>query len=194
MSVLVKMLSHHHGLTHREAQFAGSFLLKGTGGEGRCGVALLRFLLNILYHKLALLADLQESQHFVVCLEAGVELSLHLTLRTIGIRQSEDGADTVVGLTLEVLDLAFTLNDESNGNALYTTGRQGGFHLSPKHGRELEANKAVEYTTGLLCVHQVHVQMTRVLDSSQNGRLGNLVENDTVGFLFIQSEHFAKVP
>ena len=39
----IEPLGHHHGLSHREAQFARCLLLQGGGGEGRCGRFLRRF-------------------------------------------------------------------------------------------------------------------------------------------------------
>ena len=55
-------------------------------------------------------------------------------------------------------------------------------------------NQSVEYTTCLLGIHQVHVQMAWVLDCVKNSLFGNLVEDNTVCLLLIQSQYFAKVP
>ena len=48
--------------------------------------------------------------------------------------------------------------------------------------------------TSLLGIHQVHVQMAWVLDCVKNSLFGNLVEDNTVCLLLIQSQYFAKVP
>ena len=98
-------------------------------------------------------------------LETVIELCLYLCGCAILADQGEYGVDTIVWFALELLDFTLTLHDEAYGNTLYTTGREGWFHLSPQYRRELEAHDAVEHTTCLLGIHQVHVQMAWVLDS-----------------------------
>ena len=126
--------------------------------------------------------------------ETVVELGLHLALRTIGVGKEEQGVYAVVGLALESLNLALAVDDESYGHALHTSGGEGGLHLAPQYGRHLEAHEAVEHATGLLRVHQVHIEVAWVLDGLHDGGLGNFVEHDARGLLLVESEHFAKVP
>ena len=160
------------------------------GGAG----TLQRLLRNVGYAELGVLTLLEECDCVVVCREALVELGLHLRLRSVGVSDSEDGVDAVVGLALELLNLAFALYDEAHGYRLHASGRKRRLHLAPQHGRELEAHDAVEHAACLLGVHEVHVQMARVLDSGENCRLRDFVEYDAVGRRLVQSEHFAKVP
>ena len=127
-------------------------------------------------------------------LEALVKFCLHLCGAAILINQCEYGVHAIVWLALELLYLTLTLHDQAYGNTLHATGREGRLHLSPEHWRELETHDAVEHTACLLGIHQVHVQMAWVLDSVQDGRFGNFVEDDTACLLLIQSENFAKVP
>lgn len=118
-----------------------------------------------LYGELGILALLQEGFHLFMGLETVIEFCLYLCGCAILADQGEYGVDTIVWFALELLDFTLTLHDEAYGNTLYTTGREGWFHLSPQYRRELEAHDAVEHTTCLLGIHQVHVQMAWVLNS-----------------------------
>ena len=129
-----------------------------------------------------------------MCGEALVQLCLHFLLRTVRIGDGEDGVNAIVRLCIELLNLALTLYDKAHGHRLYASCRECRLHLSPEHGRELEAHDAVEHAAGLLCVHEVHVQMARVFYCRENGRLRDLMEDNAVGGRLVQSEHFAKVP
>ena len=72
--------------------------------------------------------------------------------------------DAIVRLAVEALDFALTLYNQTYCHALYTTCRKSRLHLTPQYWREFETYDAVEYATGLLGIHQVHVQVARVLD------------------------------
>ena len=90
--------------------------------------------------------------------------------------------------------LALALYYQSYCHTLHTTGRKSRLHLTPQYRRELETYQAVKHTACLLSVHQIHIQTARRLDSLQNGRFGDFVEHNAVGFLLIQTEHFTQVP
>ena len=194
LSVLIQVLSHHHRLADGKAQFAGSFLLQGRcreGGSWRTLHGLLHYSVN---NERGFFALLQELLYLFVRLHALSQRSLHFRLRTISIGNGKNTIDAIVGLTVEVLDFAFTLDNQTYCHTLYTTSRKRRLYLAPQHGRQFETHQTVQYTTGLLGVHQIHVQMTRRLDSIQNGGFGNFVEYDTVCFLFVQSQYLAQVP
>ena len=193
-SVFIEVLCHHHRLTHGVAQLACGFLLQGRGGEWGRRRALHRLLLDSLYGEGGILAFVQERHHFLLGLETLAQRGLHLCHRTVGVGNGEDTAHVVVCLALEGLYLALTLYDKTYGNTLHTTGREGGLHLAPQHGRQLETYQTVEHTTGLLGIHQVHVQRARMLDGIKDSGFGNLVEHDTLGLLLIQSQHLTQVP
>ena len=152
-SVLVEVLSHHHGLAHGVAQFAGGLLLQGTGGEGWGRRALHGLLLYRPHGEGGLLTLFEELLHLVDGLEAGGQCRAYLALRAVGVLDGEDAAHVVVGLALEGLQLALTLNDETHGHALHATGREGRLNLAPQHGRQLEAHQAVEHAACLLGIH-----------------------------------------
>ncbi len=193
-SALIESLRHHHRLTDGEAQFAGGLLLQGRCRERRSRHTLERFLAYRLYGEGGILAFLQESVRLFLRLEPLVEFGFYLVDITVVVILGEDGTDAEVRFAVEFLNLPLALNDESNSHTLYTPGRESWLHLSPQHGRELEAHDTVEHTPCLLCVDEVHVQVARMLDGIENSRLGNFMEDDAARLLLIQSEYFAKVP
>ena len=46
----------------------------------------------------------------------------------------------------------------------------------------------------MLCLHQVHVDGARVLDSISDGVLSDLVKDDALGRLNRQVQHFTEMP
>ena len=193
MSALVESLCHHHGLADGEAQLAGGLLLQRGGGEGRCGHALHGLAGDALHAELGVAALLEEGQRLLVGAETGGELAVdHLAVALA--RQHQLGADVVVGFALESLYLALAFHDEPDGDALHATCREGRLHLAPEHRRELEAHQAVQHAARLLRVYKVHVQVARMLDGLQDGRLRDLVEHDAVGVHLVQPQHLAQVP
>ena len=108
--------------------------------------------------------------------------------------QTEDGVHTVEGFALECLYLALALHDEADGHALHTSGREGWLHLTPQHGRELEAYEAVEHAACLLSVDKVHVDMPGRGNGGQDGGFRYLVEDDAVGLLFVEAENLTQMP
>ena len=194
LSVFIQVLSHHHGLTDGKAQFAGSFLLQGRGGERGSG-STLHGLFHYGFNDVGcLFAFLQELLDLFVGLHALGQRSLHFRLRTVRIGNGKNTIDAIVGLAVEILDFAFAFDNQSYCHTLYAACRKRRLHLTPQYGRQFKAYQTVEYTTSLLGIHQIHVQMTRRLDSTQNSWLGNFVEHDTVCFLFVQSQHLTQVP
>ena len=101
---------------------------------------------------------------------------------------------TIIGLTLERLNLLFTLSDQAHGHALDTASRQTWLDLAPQHRRQFKTDDAVQHTTCLLGVYQIEVDAARMLDGLENSGLGNLVENDTARILLGQSQHLKQMP
>ena len=161
----------------------GSFLLQGTGSEGRCGNALLRLgtdILNRIVHSTALL---QEGLSLLQSRETLVQFCLDLATLCIG----EDSRHAEVILTAEVLNLTLTLHYQTDSHTLHTTGTQSGLNLTPQHGAELKAYDTVQYTTGLLGINQIQIYLTGIFYSLQDGRLGNLMKYNTTCILGSQT-------
>ena len=132
-SVFIELLCNAHGLRHGEPQLSGSFLLQGRSRERRRRRALQRFFRHIAHGEDSVLATVEEVESLIVCGKALIELCLDLHTKVITIYGCEDGSNTVVRLTLEGLYLTFTLYDESDGHALYTSCRQRRFDFSPQY-------------------------------------------------------------
>ena len=189
-TALVEVLGNHHCLSHGEAELVSCFLLQSAGGEWRSRCALHGLRLDVLNGELAVLHALEESLRLVDGSETTAQHSLHLA--AVGIE--EECRHTIVLLALEVLYLALTLYNQTHGHTLHATSRETWLHLAPEHRTELEAHDAVQHATSLLSIHQVEVNLTRMLNGIQDGRLCNLVEDDTTRVLGLQSEHLVKVP
>ena len=139
-SVFIQVLCHHHGLRHGESQFAGSLLLQGRGGEWRCWRALERFFCHAADGEVGFLAFVQKRLHLVVGGETLVQFGLHFCHRPIFCAYAKNGIHTVIRFAFKPLYFSFPFHNQSHGNALHATCRQGRFHLAPQHGRELEAH------------------------------------------------------
>ena len=66
---------------------------------------------------------------------------------------------------------------EARGHRLHATRRQGGADLAPQERRHLVAVEAVEDAAGLLRVHEVGVQVARVLQGALDRFLRDFVED-----------------
>ena len=119
--MFIQVLCHHHRLADGEAQLAGCFLLQGRSSEWRRRSTLQRLLADRLYGEVCFHTLLQEFLHLLVRLHALSQRCLYLCLRTIRIGNSKNTIYAIVGLALEVLNLALTLNNQSYGNTLHTT-------------------------------------------------------------------------
>ena len=106
----------------------------------------------------------------------------------------ELGDDAEVGRRTEGDDLAFALDDEPHGDALHAACGERRTHLLPEDGRELEADQTVEDAARLLGVDQIHVDRAGLLDGFEDGPLGDFVEDDTLGLVDGETQHFGQVP
>lgn len=102
--------------------------------------------------------------------------------------------DAEIGGRPEGDDLAFALDDEPHGDALHAACGERRTHLLPEDGRELEADQTVEDAARLLGVDQIHVDRAGLLDGFEDGPLGDFVEDDTLGLVNGETQHFGQVP
>ena len=73
--------------------------------------------------------------------------------------------------------VAFLGDHEARSHRLHAAGRQGRADLAPQEGRDLVAVEAVEDAAGLLRVHEVGVQIARVLQGALDRFLRDFVKN-----------------
>ena len=73
--------------------------------------------------------------------------------------------------------LALPGDHEARGHRLHAAGGQGRADLAPQEGRDLVAVEAVEDAAGLLRVHEVRIQVARVLQGALDRFLRDFVEH-----------------
>ena len=73
--------------------------------------------------------------------------------------------------------VAFLGDHEARGHRLHAPGRQGRADLAPQEGRDLVAVETVEDAAGLLRVHEVRIQVARVLQGALDRFLRDFVEH-----------------
>ena len=162
-------------------------MLQRRCGEWRCRCFLNGLDGDVGHFEGGILAHLQELECLASFGESGVELGGERSTLAFGLKLSRN---TVVRFALEVLDLVLALGNEPHCHALDSSGRQCGLDLLPQHGRQLKPHDAVEHASCLLCVDQVAVDGSWLFDSLQDGGLGNLVEDDALGVLGLEPQHF----
>ena len=190
---LVKTLCDTHCLAHGKTQLSGRFLLQCRCGERRCRCPGALLLLNAAYVEYGIRAVLQELTGLVNAIEPGIEHGIDLH-SCGGAFRMEDGGRAVVRLALESENFPFAVDDESQCDALYASGRELRLDFSPENRRKLEAYETVEHASCLLRIHEVHVNVPRVFYCVQNRILGDFVEYDSSGAFFFQAESFIEMP
>ena len=190
LSGLVEFLGDAHGPRDAEAQFPRGLLLEGGGGEGGRGRLAQGFARHVFDGEAVSYAAFEEGLRLVAGGEACVQVGAQFT--PVGFEQR--GGDAEEALALELLYFALAFYDEAHGHGLHSSGGEGGFHLSPQHGGELEAYDAVEHAPRLLGIDQVDVYFPRVLDGLEYGGLGDFMKDYPLAALGFQAEHFIKVP
>ena len=127
-------------------------------------------------------------------LETATQFGSYFHLFAFFFRYFEDSCYSIPRFAHKRIHFAFTFHNQADCYRLYTSSRQGRFHFTPQYWRKFKAYNTVEYTTCLLGIHQIHINITWMLYRFQDSRLGNFVEYDTFGFLRIQSQHFEQMP
>ena len=187
----IEGLGHTHCCGNRETEFSAGFLLKGGGGERRCGITL-PFLL--VYGRNPVFGPddgLKES--------AGLRLRAEFTVQGgvdcgFGAGNAETCLNLIERLRPEGHDLFLPVYDKAQGHALYAAGRKLGLDLFPEDGRKFKAHKAVQHAAGLLCGHKVHVNVPGVLNGLKDGGLCNLMEYNAAGLFLGKLQCLRKVP
>src|SRR5207237_4780119 len=83
-------------------------------------------------------------------------------------------------LFLESADFALALYDQAQCHGLHTAGGQPAPDFVPQQRRDLIADNAVEHASRLLRIHQVLVDLPRMLESFLHRPLGDLIESDAM--------------
>src|SRR5208282_4611315 len=86
------------------------------------------------------------------------------------------GVDRPVFFLFERLDFAFALNDEAQRNCLHAAGGEAAPNLVPQQWRNLITDEAIEDAPGLLRMHEILIDVPRMLEGLTNGALRDLVK------------------
>ena len=90
--------------------------------------------------------------------------------------------------------LAFSVDDEAKGDALYPPCAQAEGELAPDQGGDVVSHDSVEHPSTALRVVQVLVELARVADPVLDALLRDLVELDALGRLLGRFELLGDVP
>ena len=182
LHAFIKSLRQTHGALHREAQLARGILLECAGGKRRSRRAAALFLLDGadlplgLFQRRPKFAGLFFVGDFRLLLAAPHEARIELW-RLGG---SELGVDRPVFFFLEGADLALALYDQAQRHRLHPAGGEPAPDFVPQQRRDLIADNAVEHASRLLRIHQVLVDLPRMLESFLHRPLGDLIESDAM--------------
>ena len=187
------MLGDGHRLRNGHAQLAARLLLERRGREGRRRETLCGFLFGFRHGESGADATAEECLGLGLRFEARREFGLEDGLFGV-VGRVELCHDAEIGCRAEGDDLALALDDQPYGDALHAAGRKRRPHFLPQHGRKLETDQAVEDTACLLCVDQIHVDRAGVLDGFEDRPLGDFVEDDALGLVDGEPQHFGQVP
>ena len=91
----------------------------------------------------------------------------------------------------ELLDLDLAIDHDAQRHRLHASSRARAWQLAPQDGREREAHEIVERAAGEIGVHQLLVDLARVLDRFRYRLLGYGVERHALDRLALQ--HLAVV-
>ena len=138
------------------------------------------------HHGLRLLLVFQLDLAVLVAIVARSELA--------AVRGLEQRLDRPVFLGHKRADLVFPVHNQTGRDALHAARGQAALDLAPQEGRQLVAHNAVEDAARLLCVDQIDVNISRMLDPVFDRRLCNLVERHALGILVFQLEQLFDMP
>ncbi len=89
----------------------------------------------------------------------------------------EMGVDRPIFFLLEGFDFAFAIDDQAQSDGLHPSGGQAAANFVPQKRRNLIAHQAIQHASGLLRVHQVAINVTRMLKSGLDGALRDFIES-----------------
>jgi hypothetical protein len=203
VDALVEALGDLHRALGSEAQAVDRVLLELARGVGGGGVSLALALGDLGDREASLLEIAARLARFVAVLdgqllavarhEAADEGLGRLLLAGAG-SGAERRAAVPVLLGDERLDLALTIDDEPQRDALHAPGAQAEGELAPDEGRHVVSDDAVEDPPAPLGVVQILVELARVGNPVFDALLRDLVELDALRLLLGRPELVGDVP
>ena len=175
---LVELLRDDHRPAHGEAELARGLLLQRRGGERRRGIASALARLETLHDVRGLL---ERGAVLLGRLAVGDLELLALELDDLGRERlaghvREERLDAPVLLRGERLDLALAVDDQAQRDGLNSAGGESVADLLPEERRHRVTDQPVDDATRLLGVHQILVDVARMLERVLDRRRRDLVE------------------
>src|SRR6184192_985330 len=176
----IELLREDHRFLHRVAELARCLLLDRRGGERRRGIAAALALLDAL----DCVTGICEGGTMLIGSLTVMDLELvALLLDDLGAERfarvvGERGLESPVLLRLERLDLALAVDDEPECDRLDATRGEAVADLLPKERRHRVADQPVDDPARLLSIHEVLIDLPRMLERFLDGGRGDLVEGD----------------
>ena len=181
----IELLCEHHGLAGGKAQFAGCILLQGTRSKRRRRLALALALFHLVHQKFLLLEISHQCFRCLLIVQVKF-FPIHmgkLSLKHRGLVLAQFHAHRPVFHGLKGLNFLFPVADKLDRYGLHAACRKPLAHLAPEQRRKLVAHNAVEHTAGLLGIHLVDIDATRMLYRLLNGRFRDFIEDNAAVLL-----------
>src|SRR5207248_5466055 len=175
---LIQALGNHHGAFHAETQLARGVLLELARGERRSCAAAPFLFLDRTHTPLRLAQSSCNLFRFFPIRNFGLlPLNSRETRIECGrLRRREVRINRPIFFLFERLDLAFALNDQTQGDRLYAASRESTANFVPQQWRYLVSDDAVEHAARLLRVHKIPVDLAGVLECRLHSFGSDLVE------------------
>ena len=179
----IELLGQPHGFLGRKIQHLAGFLLQGGGGKRQ---RLLSDPLPLLHLAHPVIGAVQFSDHPLHIRLAG---QVHLLLRRAVIlcgqqlplsRNLKGSVQRPVFLRNECRNLVLSVTDHAQGDRLHASGGKPALYLGPQKRRNAVTHHAVQRSSRLLRVHQVHIDLPGMLQGFLHRILCDFVEGDPV--------------
>ncbi len=194
---LIQLLRQPHGLLRGKVQYLAGFLLQRGGGKrqrrlldslavfyrGHLVLCLIQYLLDLL--------QLFSGRDRLLRLRSTVILGQKRLLLS-GHRKGS--IQRPVLFRNKGVDLLFSVADDAQRHRLDTPRAQSPLDLRPQHRRYLIAHHPVQTPSCLLGIHQIHVDLSGVLQRFFDRRLRDLIKSNAVNFLVFQFQRREQVP
>ena len=186
-----------HGLLGGKIQIFRGLLLQGTGGEGQRRLLgplsplhirhLVRNAVQFFENLIQLLPG--GNSHFLFFFSVKLCRQRFFLSRNLKIR-----LQCPVFFRNKGIDLILPVSDNPQGHRLYPSGAQSPFNLLPQKGADPVSHHPVQHSSGLLLVHQIHVNLSGVLDGLLHRGFGDLVEGNPAHLAAVQIQSLGQMP
>ena len=197
VNALIELLRQRHGALGSHVELTGGLLLERGGNKGGRGRAALLSRLDLADGEELALHVGQDGDCLLIVGERGLFPVFAVVVgleAAFPVRAFQRYVQGPVFLRHESADLVFAFHHQPGGDGLDAACGETAANLSPEQRRELIAHDAIQNPAGLLGVHQIQVDGSRLLDGLGDDALGDLVEGHAPGFAVGQAQQLLNVP